>query len=62
MDGRETTLAVDDDRDVFNDAKLSHAQPWRSRYPTPRDLKDRLAKKSLSSYDRMQETALWWEV
>lgn len=57
----EAKLAVDDNRNVFNDARLSHTQPWRSRYPTPRDLKERLAKSS-SSYDRIQDTAFWWEV
>lgn len=61
VDAEETTLAANDDGDTFNDAKLSHTQPWRSRYPTPRDLKERLAKSS-SSYDRIQDTAFWWEV
>lgn len=54
-------MAFGDDADVFNDAKLSHCQPWRSRYPTPRDLKERLARGS-SSYDRVQDTAFWWDV
>ena len=35
-----------DEGHIFNDAKLSHTQPWRSRYPTPRDLKERLARGS----------------
>lgn len=61
MDAEETTLAANDDGDTFNDARLSHTQPWRSRYPTPRDLKERLAKSS-SSYDRIQDTAFWWQV
>jgi hypothetical protein len=49
-----------DEGDVFNDTRLSHAQPWRMRYPTPRDLKERLAKNSMSSYDGIQDTAFWW--
>ena len=54
-------MELDEDGDVFNDAKLGHTQPWRSRYPTPRDLKERLAKSS-SSDDRIQDTTFWWEV
>lgn len=57
-------MAPENDGDGFNDAKLSHTQPWRSRYPTPkaRDLKERLGNSSSSSYDRVQGTAFWWEV
>lgn len=31
-------------KDTFNDAELSRTQPWRLRYPTPRDLKEQLAR------------------
>ncbi|ROW08273.1 hypothetical protein VMCG_03151 [Cytospora schulzeri] len=37
-----------DGGNTFNDAKLSRTQPWRLRYPTPRDLKEQLARSSAS--------------
>lgn len=33
---------------VYNDTKLSRAQPWRLRYPTPHDLKEQLSRGSAS--------------
>lgn len=35
----------------YNDPRLSRAQPWRSRYPTPHDLKDRIAHNYAASTD-----------
>lgn len=39
----------DHDKNVYNDTRLSRAQPWRSRYPTPQDLKEQLAQRGNSS-------------
>ncbi|KUI69245.1 hypothetical protein VM1G_11620 [Cytospora mali] len=41
-------VAFHDGGNTFNDTRLSHTQPWRLRYPTPRDLKERLARESVS--------------
>lgn len=38
----------ENDKNVYNDTRLSHAQPWRSRYPTPHDLKEQLAQRGNS--------------
>lgn len=35
-------------QDIYNDTKLSRTQPWRLRYPTPRDLKEQLLRSSVS--------------
>lgn len=34
----------ENDGPVYNDKALSRRQPWRSRYPTPRGLKEQLAR------------------
>lgn len=35
-------------RAIYNDTRLSRAQPWRSRYPTPHDVKEQLVRSSAS--------------
>lgn len=48
---RQKLVAIrgENDRDVYNDTRLSRAQPWRSRYPTPHGLKEQLVQSHGSS-------------
>lgn len=46
----------ENDRNVYNDTKLSRAQPWRSRYPTPHDLKEQLSQRGHSSLGDLDGT------
>lgn len=45
----EDTSEEDNDSNVYNDTRLGRTQPWRSRYPTPHDLKERLVRKANAS-------------
>lgn len=49
----------ENNKDVYNDTRLSHAQPWRSRYPTPHDLKEQLAQRGNSSMGDGDGTQEW---
>lgn len=40
-----------DENNSYNDASLSRRQPWRSRYPTPHDLKEQLARSTDGTQD-----------
>lgn len=46
--GNGSSRGAYDDGGHYNDASLSRSQPWRSRYPTPQDLKEQLARSSAS--------------
>lgn len=37
-----------DNAGMYNDAQLSRTQPWRSRYPTPQNLKEYVRRSSIS--------------
>lgn len=47
---------------VYNDPRLSRAQPWRSRYPTPHDLKDKVAGSYAASTDHEAYEASIWKM
>lgn len=47
--GGDKREQYEQDGKVYNDTQLSRRQPWRSRYPTPHELKEQLARRTDSA-------------